>query len=253
MGSGEALKSFLEGIIKREVREAGTITQYRRPLVGFAQADDEGFLKLREMVVGDHMLPQDLLPEARSVVAFFLPFQESIVQANLDHPYTAREWALAYVETNRLIARICDVLKEELGGRAIKAAAEPPTHNFDPVQLVSRWSHKSVAAIAGLGSFGLHHMLITEAGCAGRFGSLVMEAEVYPTLLEEKERCLYYHDGSCRKCIERCPVGALSEEGLERAVCYDRCLEVSRFYSDLGIVDCCGKCATGPCALRSAV
>ncbi len=35
------------------------------------------------------------------------------------------------------------------------------------------WSHKSAAAIAGLGSFGLHRMLITDAGCAGRCGSLL--------------------------------------------------------------------------------
>ncbi|MGQ9627887.1 MAG: epoxyqueuosine reductase [Anaerolineae bacterium] len=253
MEGSEGLRGFIEGIVRGEVTGAQTVTHYRKPLVGFARAEDEGFHRLRtETLAKEHLLPQDLLPGAKSVLAFFLPFEESVVRANREHEYTAPEWALAYVETNALIARICAVLKEELASRGIRAAAEPPTHNFDPVELVSRWSHKSVAYLAGLGRFGLHHMLITEAGCAGRFGSLVMDVEIEPTPRPEREFCLYYLDGSCLYCVENCPVGALTEKGLNRALCYERCLEVDRFYSDLGLTDCCGKCAIGPCALAPA-
>jgi len=119
-------------------------------------------------------MPEELLSGARSVVAFFVPFPTSVVRANSRHRETvALEWALAYVETNQLLRRITDHLIKLLAERGIGAAAEPPTDNFDPVTLVSRWSHKSVAVIAGLGSFGLHQMVITDAGCAGRFGSLM--------------------------------------------------------------------------------
>ncbi len=254
MKSHKTLKIIVQEIVEREVGRAGTITRYRRPLIGYARADDPHFLRIRtETLARDHMLPHDLLPGASSVLAFFLPFEESVVRANRQHDYTAREWALAYVETNRLLAGICERLREELAARGVRAANEPPTHNFDPVELVSRWSHKSVAAIAGLGSFGLHHMLITPAGCAGRFGTVVMDADLEPTPRVEEEYCLYRYDGSCLVCAEHCPVGALTEEGLDRRACHQHLREVNRFYPDLEPGDCCGKCAVGPCALGSAV
>jgi hypothetical protein len=40
---------------------------------------------------------------------------------------------------------------------------DPATYNFDPQTLVSRWSHKSVAVIAGLGSFGHHRRRVRRA------------------------------------------------------------------------------------------
>jgi len=235
------------------VESAETRTFYRPPLVAFASAADPGFARLREVAAPQHLLPEHLLPGARSVVSFFLPFAEEVVEANRQASYVAREWAVAYIETNQLIARICQHLTDILAEGGARVAAEPATHNFDPVSLVSRWSHKSVAAVAGLGSFGLHHMLITDAGCAGRFGSLVTDAELEPTPVAEKQRCLYYHDGSCQQCVESCPVGALTRKGLDKGLCYRRCLEVDAYFADLGLTDVCGKCALGPCALGSAV
>jgi epoxyqueuosine reductase len=133
-----------------------------------------------------------------------------------------------------------------LGQEGIRAAWQPPTHNFDPDRLVSRWSHKSVGAIAGLGQFGHHHMLITRAGCAGRLASIVLDVDVSPTSFEDGAYCAY--DRGCRVCIERCPVGALTENGLDRARCYARCLENDARLPQWE-ADVCGKCATGPCAL----
>jgi epoxyqueuosine reductase QueG len=201
------------------------------------------------------MLPQELLLGARSVVSFFLPFASWVVEANTRHrEQVAEEWARAYVETNALIGRITSHLVEALAGRGVHAAAEPATHNFDPVSLISRWSHKSVAVIAGLGSFGLHHMAITDSGCAGRFGSLVLEAELPITPIEPRERCLYFHDGSCLECVFRCPVQALDEsEPIDKHHCYQRLRRVAQEFEHLGLADVCGKCAIGPCTFESAV
>jgi epoxyqueuosine reductase len=96
-------------------------------------------------------------------------------------------------------------------------------------------------------------MVITAAGCAGRFGSLVVDAELRPGQVERRERCLYLAGGSCLECVWRCPVDALSEDGLDKQRCYRHCLEVAEMYRDLGLADVCGKCALGPCALESAV
>lgn len=57
---------------------------------------------------------------------------------------------------NKLQQKIAD-----RGGKADFAAA---TGNFSREELVSCWSHKHAAYIAGLGIFGRHHMLITESG-----------------------------------------------------------------------------------------
>jgi epoxyqueuosine reductase QueG len=136
----------------------------------------------------------------------------------------------------------------------VKAAWEPPTHNFDKTTLTSMWSHKSMANITGLGSFGLHQMIITDTGCAGRLGSLVINAAVTPTPKREKERCFYYIDGSCSMCVESCPVGALTV--VNKKKCWQHILEIDRRFSYLndkykltGPFDVCGKCATGPCSI----
>ncbi|MEJ2210349.1 MAG: epoxyqueuosine reductase [Anaerolineae bacterium] len=249
------LGHFIEITIRKMVDEAGTATTYRRPLVAFAAADDERFVALRTVAEPSHLLPTDLLPGARSVISFFLPFAPWVVEANArQRQEVAREWAVAYVETNALIGRITARLVEALAGQGVRAAAEPATHNFDPVSLVSRWSHKSVAVIAGLGNFGLHQMVITDAGCAGRFGSLVLDADLPAAPAPPRERCLYFYDGSCLECVYACPAGALdTDEPLDKQACYRRLLDVAAAYEDLGLADVCGKCATGPCALESAV
>jgi epoxyqueuosine reductase len=249
------LATHIRQAIYHQVARASTVTDYRQPLVGFAAADDPRFDELHCVVHPAHMRPADLLPGARSVVSFFLPFAPWVVEANARHrEQVAREWAEAYVETNALIGRITRHLAGALAGQRIRAAAEPATHNFDPVTLVSRWSHKSVAVIAGLGSFGLHHMVITDAGCAGRFGSLVLDAELPVVPVEPRERCLYFYDGSCLECVLHCPVNALDVAGpLDKQGCYRHLLAVAREYEDLGLVDVCGKCAIGPCSLESAV
>ncbi|MEJ2736758.1 MAG: epoxyqueuosine reductase [Anaerolineae bacterium] len=251
----EEFASLITTTVHRQVTGAGTATDYRKPLVGFASADDPRFPDLRRIVHPTHMLPQDLLPGARSVVSFFLPFAPWVVEANSrDRRQVAREWAVAYYETNALIGRISARLIEVLGKRGIGSAAEPATLNFDTQTLVSRWSHKSVGVIAGIGSPGLHHMVITDAGCAGRFGSLVLDAELPAAPAEPRERCLYFHDGSCLECVTRCPVGALdADQPIDKQLCWRWCQEVAAGFEDMDRPYICGKCAIGPCSFEPAV
>lgn len=249
------LADFIITTIREQVASAGTVTKHREPLVAIAAADDPRFGDLRRLAEPTHMLPEDLLPGARSAVSFFLPFAPDVVEANAkSRTRVALEWAVAYVETNALIGRVTNRLISLLADRGVRAAAEPATGNFDPVTLISRWSHKSVAVIAGLGSFGLHHMLITDAGCAGRLGSLVVDAELPAATPQAKERCLYFKDGSCLECVIRCPVGALDQDGnLDKQRCWARCLEVAKVFEEVGVAEACGKCVIGPCTLQSAV
>ena len=251
----DVLGDFITQSIQDQVAGSGTATGYRRPLVGFAPASDPRFRDLQRIVEPTHFLPDDMLPGARTVVAFFLPFAVWVVEANSQEPSrVAREWSQAYVETNALIGRITDNLVQGLASRGVRAAAAPATHNFDPITLVCRWSHKSAAVIAGLGSFGLHHMVITDAGCAGRFGSLVIDAGLPTVPAPARERCRYFYDGSCHECVDACPVGALSVDGsIDKHRCNNRLLALARGSGTEPPADACGKCAVGPCALGSGV
>lgn len=247
------MQKIIEETIKRvvEANQKSQKTAYREPLFGYGAADDPLFLKLKTAAVGSgHLLPSELLPEAKTVVAFFLPFTKELVEHNRKHGYIAKSWAEAYIETNALISRCCEELSATLARRGVKAAWQEPTHNFDPVELCAKWSHKHVAYICGLGTFGLHQMLITPAGCAGRFGSLVIDQTLSPTPLALEDACLFLQNGSCQACVKKCPSGALTQEGLDKQKCYCYLLEVDSFYSGIGLSDVCGKCAVwGPCAI----
>ena len=84
-----------------------------------------------------------MLPGARSVVAFFLPFERGVVKSNRGGRVPSPEWALAYRETNTLINRILQGLPPTLlENFGVRASAAPATWNFDPVTLSCTWSHK---------------------------------------------------------------------------------------------------------------
>ncbi|WP_407312969.1 epoxyqueuosine reductase [Desulfosporosinus sp. SB140] len=236
-------------IINDQTNNANTVTHYRKPLVGFASAYDPLFKQMKEIIGSHHLLPTDLLPDAQTVIAFFLPFVETVIEANRKNSQVAREWAIAYIETNELIKTINSELQKELTAQGINVVTQPATHNFNEADLTARWSNKSVAYVAGLGTFGLNHLLITGSGCGGRFGSMVISAEIPPTPRPTVENCRYLRDAKCQFCVKNCPTGALTLQGLDKHRCYAHLLEVDKQFPDLGLCDICGKCTVGPCAL----
>lgn len=251
--SEPGLRELITRTVQSVVTDAQVTTSYRPVVVGFATAADPRFADLDRHVGPCHMLPDDLLPGARTVVSFFLPFGAEVVEANRRRKSrVASEWAVAYLETNALLVRVCDALKELLGEHGFRAAAEPPTGKFDRKTLRSCWSHKSAAVIAGLGTFGLHHMVITEAGCAGRLGSLVTDAVISPGPRSVRQYCAHFRGETCRDCVARCPVGALNGAGaLDTTICWARCTAVADRIGGDERAEVCGKCAVGPCAMES--
>ena len=229
-----------------------TATTWQEPLICFAAAGDSLFQKLKEVVSPTHAVPGDLLPDAQSVIAYFIPFVQDIAKSNINGSQASREWAVAYIETNRLILDLNTHVHEQLQKKGYQTAIIPATHNFDQKKLISDWSHRHVAYIAGLGKFGLNHMLITEKGCCGRLGSIVTNLKLSPTPRPERENCLYKYNGHCRKCLERCTTGALEETSFNRFTCYDMCLKNADFHSELGLADVCGKCLVNlPCSFQN--
>lgn len=239
----------IKDLINELIVKANYTTKFRSPLVGCAAAGDQVFKDIKKITYKGHMQPEDLLPGARSVVAFFLPYSEEVVWSNRRKKMVSREWAIAYVETNKLIADICKEARKRFAGLGVRVVWEQPTYSFDKKKLMASWSHRHAAYAAGLGTFGLNNLLITDAGCAGRVGSFAVDVEIEPTPKPEGEKCLYKKSGKCGRCIDLCPTKALTKEGFDRSRCYKWLLKVDNYYSDLPLTDVCGKCSLGVCAL----
>lgn len=252
MDKESVLKEIVE-YVKSYQRRASTKTRWKRPLVGFAAVGDPLFIRLREVVSPSHALPQELLATGKTVISYFLPFNNNVQEANAEEEfYPARAWAVAYIETNRLIRELGNHLKNFFERAGYRTISTPPTHNYDQARLISDWSHRHVAYIAGLGRFGLHRWLITEKGCCGRLGSLVTEAFFTPTPRPKHEFCLPLAGYKCSACLEKCIYGALFLESFDRGACNRHLLKNDAYFSDLETSDVCGKCGCGlPCSTRN--
>ena len=216
------LRAGLEKYLAGYPAQSGERAIWKKPLLATAPAD-ERFDALPQIAKQDHLLPRDLLPEAKSVVAFFIPFTEELVKENFGGKLPAKSWGQAYESTNKLIGLACQMLAGLLKERGWKAELTPATANFDVQSLMARWSHKHLAYLCGLGRFGHHRLLITPNGCAGRLGSLVTDAELGDNpLMETEHACLHKAGKECLLCVEHCPVAALSAEGFDRRRCWNR-------------------------------
>lgn len=246
---------LLQEFVRLRQTEHPRDTKWAEPLAGFAAADNPLFVEFKRTVSPTHALPKDLLPTARTVVVFYLPFHKSIGESNIPGQLASKQWAMAYLETNTLINDICLHVKTRIEDHDHAAVAiTPATHNFDPEKLISDWSHRHVAVTAGLGRLGLNNMLITESGCCGRLGSFVTSLELPPDHCPESQACLYLHNGSCQRCITRCVGDALFPDQFDRHKCYQACLRNEEEYQSLGAADVCGKCvADVPCAFTNPV
>ena len=250
----EEIRREIENYVAAHHERQGTATQWEKPLVGFAEASDPLFAELKRVASPTHALPGDLLPGARTVVAFFLPFEKSVPLSNIAGIPASRQWAQGYIETNALIGAVTNHMKLFLESRGNAVAVTPATHNFDTEKLMSDWSHRHVAFIAGLGRFGRNNMLITARGCCGRLGSFVTDAALSCDARGGAEACLHRHDGSCLRCVERCVNAALFADRFDRKQCYAMCLRNGTVFRDMGKADVCGKCLVGvPCSFMDPV
>ena len=251
------LRDFLEERVTKYPTDKNTIKWWRKPLLVTAKIDNR-FQALPEIAAEGHMLPRELMPTAKSLVVFFLPFIKELVDENTPGKFPCRNWGLAYESTNTLIGFLSDGIKNYLAAQGYMSELTPATHNFDEVRLVSRWSHKHLAHLAGLGRFGVNAQMITPMGCAGRLGSLVTDAELGDNpLVGPEELCLYKRGEECLQCVKQCPVSAVIEKGtgIDRKRCWDRLkFNLKNTEALAGLQEnthVCAKCAVGlPCSFN---
>lgn len=241
---------------RNRITEQGLPRWWRAPLLTTATADQR-FSILPDIASPAHMLPRDLMPGCRTVVVFFLPFVPALSNGNEPGKFPSRDWGRSLDLTNALIGDISKFIRSVFQGRGYASKLTPATYNFDAVTLTARWSHKHLAHICGLGRFGLNAQMITPSGCAGRLGSMVTDAPMgdHP-LVTEPELCLYRAGKGCRQCEQRCPVGAVTPDGIDRHRCNTRLQIIRKQFAeqpDMGNdIEVCAKCVAGmPCSLSA--
>jgi epoxyqueuosine reductase QueG len=235
----------------REINQLSKI--WNEPIIEIISAKNEKLKELKQIVSLEHFVPYDILPDAKSIISYFIPFQENIVKSNINGTMASKEWAAAYIKTNDLIEVINNKIEELMERNGYKAGKIPATHNFNEKTLISNWSHRHIAYIAGIGTFGINNMLITKKGCCGRLGSIIInyELENYQQISETREKCLNKLNGNCGICHKRCIVNAYENKKFNRNRCYKQCLKNVRHNKEIGYADVCGKCLVGlPCSLK---
>jgi epoxyqueuosine reductase len=153
---------------------------------------------------------------------------------------------------------------EDLGYHAIAPDQEAwfEVKREGPWAPASRWSQRHVGYVAGLGTFSVNDSFITAKGSAGRMGSVVCNVPIAPSprvAKDHRENCLLIREGTCGTCIKRCPVGAISDKGHDKAKCLayldtgmaQKVKDQGRKEQFVGGYIGCGFCQTGvPCEGR---
>ena len=223
---------------------------WEEPILKAADARNPLFGKLREIVEEGHHLPTDYLPEAATALSYFLPFRPGVAESNVGDGACSAVWARAYLVTNAMAAWINEELARFLRDRGWAAAVPTDAGMIGQENPRSRWSQRHVAYIAGHGTFGLNNMLISDAGCTGRYFSLVTALPIEPDEIVKAERCLYKKDGGCGVCVQKCFPGALTFSGFDRFRCLEQCLKNEALYEGASV---CGKCVVGvPCSFMKS-
>lgn len=239
------MEKEIERIIEEKIAGLKREDLLRRPFVAFSSAHDPAYRDLKTIIGEWHLTPIEILPDAQSVISYFVPFTKPVTRQPKKFDTSAPLWAEAYLAINSYFDTINDTLVDFLRENGYSASPIPATHNFDPETIRCNWSHRSAAAIAGIGSFGANRMLITGKGSSGRFCTVITSAKLAAQTDKASQRCLYLINGTCGKCFEICPVGALAPDGFDKFSCQAVTIGNKEAHKGDGIrgrADVCGKC-----------
>lgn len=259
----EIITDYIVDFVSKYENSKSIVTKYRKPLVRFASVNHPDIYKLKEATFDKHLMPNDVLENPTIIIAYFVPFTEEIAKTNVEGALASNEWVVAYQETNSMFPKLNNYIIGKIEDIGYRAAVCEEATKFDKSILKSRWSHRHIAKIAGLGTFGINNMIITEEGCCGRYYTIVTNLPVDADEPLKEEYCLYKKDKSCGVCVKNCFSGALSITDFNRFRCYEVCRGNFEKYENeyrnkpqkignpMGGSDVCGKCVVNlPCSFK---
>jgi len=246
-------------------RESGE-RLWDEPIVGYSHGDDPLFDKLKKDIGPFYLTPLEIFAktfpqvsvssENLTIISWILPqTQATKADHRKETEYPSNRWAISKLFgekfNDKLRRHVVDMLKIS-GVEAIAPVLSPfwerkPSKRYG---FASSWSERHAAYAGGLGTFGLCDGLITPLGKAIRCGSVVANVIIQPSnrpYTDHHAYCLFYSNGTCKECTQRCPAGAISENGHDKARCYKYIRQVTAKYTKThyGLeVNSCGLCQT---------
>ena len=276
----EAIKDYVATSPENRLQAFDGGRIFDEPLVGFADGDDAIFRDYKEIIADFHLTPREALAKhleskggshanlpVISVISYVLPITyETRLSLRRETMIPSLRWNHTRWHGQDFIyelSRYVVSLLESLGYQAVAPElADFYKYQKLPSGYVYNWSQRHIAYAAGLGTFSLNDGFITAKGIAMRCGSVVTDAGIKYTPRVHKDHlanCLFYSDGSCMRCAERCPAGAISELGHDKNKCREFLFtrqkeivkELGREEGYIGRYLGCGLCQTKvPCEFR---
>jgi epoxyqueuosine reductase QueG len=275
----KAIKEYVAASPGNRFQAFGGDRIFDEPLVGFADGDDAVFQDYKTIIADFHFTPREAMEKHLevkkskqrtpnvSVISYVLPVsQKTRVSLRKETVVTSQRWNHTRWQGQDFIYELSRHIVSLLEGLGHQAIAPELADFFSwkdlPSGLASNWSQRHIAYAAGLGTFSLSDGFITPKGIAMRCGSVVTDTKLPPSprIYESHlANCLFYRDGSCRRCIERCPAGAISEQGHDKNKCQEFLFtkqkeilkELGREEGYIGRYLGCGLCQTKvPCEAR---
>jgi ferredoxin len=267
------MRDFLLNSRENTLRNKAEEKAFEEVLIGFSSGDDPLFEALKDHVGPFHWTPLEIFhqvfpslsvqPRELTVISWVLPHTDATRADNREeNEYPSERWARARVFGEMVNTTLRKHVVERLVSRGIHAVApllapQWEMRSSDKYGIASTWSERHVAYVSGLGTFGLCDGLITPRGKAMRLGSVVAQCSARATprpYADPHAFCLFFAHGVCGRCIRRCPAGAISKKGHDKAKCREYLRSKAQEYvkTQFGFDGyACGLCQTGvPCESR---
>ena len=240
------------------------------PLVGFSRGDDPIYSEYKLHIGDFYWTPLEIFQltfpyvetkaEDLTVISWILPQTQTTKDENAAQKvYPSPRWAAARDTGEKFNVTLREHVVKTLLQASVEAVAPMLSPHWsrqtsERYGFASNWSERHAAHAAALGTFGLCDGLITPVGKAIRAGSVVARLEVHPTprpYRGHQAYCLFYSHGICQKCVERCPVQAISSEGHDKVRCQNHLEKAKSYVRKKYVLENtvgCGLCQVGvPC------
>ncbi len=264
---------FVESSPENSLKNTENDPAWATPLVGFARGDDALFTEIKDDIGAFYWTPIELfklaypgsevMAEELAVISWVLPQTLATRRAHRqEKSMPSAAWSRARLygdQFNELLRREVTDWLQQLKIPAVAPVLLPQWdwQESERYGFASNWSERHTAYVTGLGTFGLSDGLITKHGKAMRCGSVVARFNVAPAVRQYSEfnaYCLYLSHGSCGKCIDRCPAGAISFSGHNKELCAKYIMNETSPWVERNLgekVSSCGLCQVGiPCESR---
>ena len=120
-----------------------------------------------------------------------------------------------YKTVNWLLDQAAERLAHDIEMSGHRSLAIPASQTVDRERRQGHLSHRYLGYLAGLGFRGRSGLLVNP-----KYGARVRYATILSDLPVDPDQPIDDTCGPCRRCVQVCPAGAISENGVDTDKCY---------------------------------